>query len=220
MDIKELEEYLKTEEGKTFMETQKQGLVDKNTELLGALADIKKDVDVMKQAETDRETAVTAAEEKATKAKLDSDNDVDAYKLFHEGEMTKKDEAINALKSNFAKAELSRVVSAAAAANSATPKPLELLIGSRTKSEYDADGKLQITVMDDSGNPLMHNGVKADMGNLVETLRAQDENAPFFSGTGSSGAGTNTTDKAAAVGAPAMGDKDYNLTEAMAAGKV
>lgn len=217
MTKEEFLEFIKTDEGKAALEAEKKPLEDKNQELLDEAKAAKTAASDLKATEDERIAEAAKVKTDAEAARLKDSNDFDAYKEFHENEIAKRDTEVSELKNMFAKTEMDRLIVEKASANSQNPKPLQYLLRDRVAAEYDDNGKLSITVNGDDGKPMYHEGQPATIDQLVDSLKADESNATFFSASGSSGSGTSANDG----NAPATGNykdmdsDDYNMTKAM-----
>ena len=217
MTKEEFIEFLKTDEGKDIISEMEKPLKAKNQELLDEVKAAKLAVTELKTVEDQRTADAADATRQAEEARLKDGNDFDAYKAFHDTEIAKRDSEVSDLKNMFAKTEVDRLVAETASANSQTPKPLQYLLRERIKAGYGEDGKLNITVNDAKGEPMYYEGQPANLGHLIDSLKADDTNASFFSASGSSGSGTssNDGDTGAQGSYKDMSSDSFNLTKAM-----
>lgn len=217
MTKEEFLEFLKTDDGKDIIAEMEKPLKQKNQELLDEVKAAKLAVTEFKTTEEQRIADAAAEVRKAEEARLKDSNDFDAYKAFHEAEIAKRDDEMATYKNKFAKTEVDRLVAETAAVHSQSPKPLQLLLRERVQTGYDENGNLAITVNDENGKPMYYEGQPAGINHLVDSLKATEDYAPFFSASGSSGSGTSKLDgEANATGSyKDMDSESFNLTKAM-----
>lgn len=217
MTKEEFLEFLQTDEGKDIISEMEKPLKAKNQELLDEVKAAKQAANDLKTTEEQRIADAAKAVREAEEARLKDSNDFDAYKAFHEAEVAKRDNEVSDLKNMFAKTEVDRLVAETAAVHSQSPKPLQLLLRERVKTGYDESGKLAITVTDDNGEPMYYEGQPAGINHLVDSLKAKEDYAAFFSASGSSGSGTSSNDGDAATAGnyKDMDSDSFNLTKAM-----
>ena len=217
MTKEEFIEFLKTDEGKDIIGEMEKPLKLKNQELLDEVKTAKLAVTDLKTAEEKRTADAATATRQAEEARLKDGNDFDAYKAFHDTEIAKRDTEVSELKNMFAKTEVDRLVAETASANSQNPRPLQYLLKERISAGYGEDGKLAITIKDAKGEPMYFDGQPAGIGHLVDSLKADESNASFFSASGSSGSGTssNDSDTTTQGNYKDMSSESFNLTKAM-----
>lgn len=216
MDMEELKTFFETDEGKAFAEELKTPLINKRNELMGELTSAK---DVIKQFNATKEENERIIAEKASEAekeKLKSSGDFDAYKLFHEDEVGKYKREVSDLKNQYAGTEVSRLITEIAAKHSTSSKPLQLLLRERVSGSYNEEGKFEVSVKGEDGQPMYYEGNPASIDHLVASLKSNEEYGSFFSASGASGSGTHQNETAPANGNyKDMESDDFNLTKAM-----
>lgn len=210
-----LEAYLQSDEGKAFIETQKEPLLNKRDELLGQLTSIKEELNTYKKTEEQRLADIESAKRTAEEQRLRDEKDFSAYKTFHEQEIEKYQKELGTFKSKYAEKEAERLIADTAAKYSKSPAPLKLLLRERVKSTINEDGNIEVNVLDDKGETMYWEGKPASVDHLVEHLKADEQYSPFFVGTGKSGSGTQQSVPATAAGQPTMDEAGFNLTAAM-----
>ena len=216
MDIEEIKAFLETDDGKALVEELKVPLINKRDELQGKLLEAKSELQRIAAEKEEAERLIAEKASKAEEERLKTSGDFDAYKAFHEEEVSKYQKQVNDLKNQYAGTEVSRLITETAAKHSSSPKPLQLLLRERVAAEYGEDGSLQVTVKGEDGKPMYYEGQPATVDHLVDSLRNNEEYGSFFAASGASGSGTTKTDAAPVNGDyKDMGSEDFNLTKAM-----
>jgi len=216
MNIDEVKEFLNTDDGTVLLNELKQPLLNKRDELLESVKTLKTQMAEITSKEEKRLVENEAKHAETEAARLKDAGDFDAYKAFHEEEISKRDQATLDLRSRFAKTEVNRLVALTASKHSTSPMPLQLLLRERVKTSFNEAGDLQISVNDEAGKQMYYEGQPADINHLIEALKNIDDYAQFFSATGSSGSGTVTPDNnTQTTGEKDMNSDNFNLTKTM-----
>lgn len=216
MDKAEILNFLnETEEGKAIVDELKTPLLNKRDELFTQLKTYKDELEEFKMSQATAQEEVDAKLRAEEEAKLKQSNDFEAYKQFHDDEISKYKSQLNDFQSKYAQKEAERVITATASKYSRAPKPLELLLRERIQPQYDESGNVNLIVKGDNGDPMYYEGQPASVEQLVETLKSKDDYAPFFAATGVSGSGTQASAKATTGSSKDMNSPDFNLSKAM-----
>lgn len=214
MNIEEFAEFIKTEEGIAAITELEKPLKEKNQQLLDEAKAAKGAITEIKTLEEKRladEAAIKSAEDEK---RLKEENDFEAYKKFHDDEIKKYADSVSHLKSQVARKEAERLITETASQFSKSPKPLQLLLKDRVTSNVTETGNVEIVVNDDKGEPMYHDGQPATINHLVESLKADEDYASFFSASGSSGSGTSESSPTP-NSYKDMSSADFNLTKTM-----
>lgn len=215
MEKDEVEKFLtETEEGKALIEGFKEPLIAKRDELFTQMKTLKDELETFKTAEQKKAEELENVKRQEKEQQLKSENDFEAYKKFHETEIEKYKSEIGNFQNRFARKEAERVIAETAMKYSRAPKPLQLLLKERVKSELDAEGNVTINVYGEDGQPMYHEGQPASIEHLVESLKTQDDYAPFFASNGVSGSGTHRSE-AVTTSYSDMNSSEFNLSKAM-----
>lgn len=151
-----------------------------------------------------------AAEEKAN---LEKTGDVDALRAHYEKELNAERDARLKFESALVQNDRDLKVTKALTEAGGNTKLLSLLVNSRLKTEYEG-GQVKYTVLDESGQPMFVKGKEATISDLVESLKASDDYAMAFQGSGVKGAGTGSSVSAVGAGASNPWAKGQeNMTE-------
>ena len=216
-DINEIKEFLtNTDEGKALLEEFKQPLLNKRNELLADLTKTKTDLELIRQAEQAKAAEFEAKQRAIHEEKLLKDNDLNAYKKYHEEEVGKLTSSMKDLQHRYAQKEAERVITETAAKYSRAPKPLQLLLKERVKPVLDETGNVSLQVFGEDGEQMYFAGKPAGVDHLVETLRSSEDYAPFFAGSGVSGSGTQKSEAIPTGTYKDMSSNEFNLTKTMA----
>jgi len=216
MDKEEILKFLtETDEGKAITEELKAPLLDKRNQLFEQMTALKSEIETIKQSEAAKLQELEAKQRKVTEEKLLKENDFEAYKKFHEQEVQKLSGLLNDFKSKYAQKEAERVITETAAKYSKAPKPLQLLLRERIRSELNEEGSVNINVYGDDGKQMYFNGEPASVEHLVESLKSNEDYSPFFAGTGVSGSGTTKSETLTTSSYKDMNSPGFNLSKAM-----
>lgn len=216
MDIEEIKQFLnETDEGKALVESFKEPLLNKRTELFAEMKALKDDLESIKSAEQRKADELKSAERAKQELKLKSENDFEAYKVFHDEEVNKYKTEVNDLRKGFAQKEAERVIAETAMKHSKSPKPLQYLLKERVKSEIDEQGNVRLNVFDDQNQQMYFDGEPASVEHLVETLKSQEDFAPFFAASGASGTGTTKSEPVNTSSHNDMNSPEFNLSRKM-----
>lgn len=216
MEKSEVEKFLtETDEGKELIEQFKEPLLAKRDELFTQMKTLKTELETVKLTESERQAGLEQAKRQEQELKLKSENDFEAYKTFHEEEVGKYKSELTNFQTKYAQKEAERLIAETAMKYSKSPKPLQLLLRERIKSGFDENGQVNINVTDDKGNQLYYEGQPATVEHLVESLKSNDDYAPFFAATGVSGSGTHKSEPVSATSYTDVNSSDFNLTKTM-----
>ena len=215
-DINEIKEFLTgTDEGKALLEEFKKPLLSKRDELFEQLKGLKSDMDTIKAEKYKELQELDLQAKRVMEEKLLKDNDLVAFKKFHEDEVNSLKNNIKSVQQKYAQKEVERLISETASKYSKAPKPLQLLLKERVQSDIDEQGNITISVLDDSYKPMYWEGTPATLDHLVETLKAKEEYQPFFVGAGVSGSGTQRSEPIQSGVYKDMSSAEFNLTKTM-----
>jgi hypothetical protein len=212
MNEEELAAYVQTDEGKNWLETQKSGLINKNTELLGEIKKIKGETDTFRQAAERAQQEAADKIRKEEEIRLKASNDWDALKSHYEKQVADLTNNLQGVKQNLAKKEQDRVIAEVASREATVPKALQAILKERTVAEIKED-HIQLRVLDEDGQDLYVAGKAATVNDLVESLRMNPEYQPLFKGTGATGSGARQSENKGST-LYDMSSKDFNLTKA------
>jgi len=215
MELEEVKAFFETDEGKAFAEEIKTPLINKRDELKNELLTAKNQLNDFNAAKEEAERLIADKASEAEKEKLKQSGDFDAYKQFHEDEITKYQTQVSDLKNQYAGTEVSRMIAETASKHSTSPKPLQLLLRERVAASYNDEGSLEVVVKGEDGKPMYFEGQPASVEHLVESLKSNEEYGSFFSASGASGSGTHQNDEAPVTGDyKDMDSENFNLTRA------
>lgn len=210
IDINSIKEFLtNTDEGKSLLEEFKAPLLSKRDELLETVVKTKAELEAIKRA--DAEKIAAAKQEQMTK-----ENNLEAFKLFHDEEVQNYKKSLTDLQLRYAQKEAERAVIEAATKYSNKPKPLQILLKERVKPVINDGGEIELRVYGDDGKQLFHQGEPASIDQLVEMMKCEDDYKPFFTGSGVSGSGTQKSETMPTSTFKDMSSKEFNLTKTMA----
>lgn len=215
MDTNEVEKFLtETDEGKALIEGFKEPLLAKRDELFTQMKSLKDELETFKTAEQVKTEELETVKRQEKEQQLKANNDFEAYKQFHEQEVEKYKSEIGSFQTKFARKEADRVIAETAMKYSRSPKPLQLLLKERVKSELDENGNVCINVYDDNGKQMYFEGQPASVEHLVESLKTNEDYAPFFASNGVSGSGSQRSEPMT-TSYNDMNSSEFNLSKAM-----
>ena len=185
-----------------YAEAQKTPVLNKNKEVLGQLADFKKQVADLGGFDALKTLAEQAAEarQKAAEAAAKS-GDVETVRKAAQAEIDGLKGKLTAMEQRELSAKTSSTISKAIREADGVAELLEPHVRARVKSSIDSDGKVSITVLNADGFEMLNGVSPATVKDLIAELKGNATFQPAFkaAGTGGSGAKGGAADTSGMV---------------------
>lgn len=223
MDTEALKNYVETDEGKAWLETLKAPLIEKRTELLEEVRNLKektKTYEALGDAATIKTILSEYEQNKSKAAETEQEThrkngNFEALEKNLRDELTKREQKIELFKNKAIQAKVDADLKSAIAEAKGSTELLLPILKARVKGSFNEEGELVIEVVDPDGKAMYEGGNAASVKDLVTSVKNNEIYGRAFEGTGASGSGTRSS-SAKANGIELDPKKPgYSLTAAM-----
>lgn len=162
------------------LQTERDALYSKNQELLNDLAGLKSfKRQIEEMGGLDTITSLVTANKDAAQEKLEANNDVEQLKNHFnseiEAERTKNNNLVSSIVDNHIETQLRSAVTK----SKGSYELLDAKLRTQVTGVF-ADGKVQLSIKDATGLPMLVNGADATLNDLVESYKTNDTYARAF----------------------------------------